>query len=166
MAKMTDLIDGCKTSSKRAVRWESHPAALGCPCGGELEIVSCERGKPRLRCYAVTEFPASGGRGFVLTKPEAADVYNVFVADDGGFDSCDCEHMCWNGRTACCHIAAMRAVLANGWLPSPMAGPEEPRGDAYEGPDAFTLDTTCPACGSGQLAEGADGGLRCETCGR
>jgi hypothetical protein len=138
MNRMTEVIDGCKTSPKRAIRWTLHPASAGCTCEGLLEIHCCRGSK----AYTVTEFSTTwDGRAFTLTKADGDESYNVFVGRDWSAYQCDCAGFCYGRDKPCRHVLAMVAVLANGWLPDPRANPDQDVGPTeltdQELPDCF-----------------------------
>lgn len=112
MTSFLETLPPCKSSKHRAVRWTPHPACAGCPCSGHMEI-GTTRGLTR---YNVIEFPTTwDGRAFRVEKADGSEVYDVFVPRDHGFERCDC--MGFERYDHCKHTAALRAVLANGWLP-------------------------------------------------
>jgi hypothetical protein len=69
--------------------------------------------------YYLTEIAADWGRAFEVRKPlPEGTVYHVHLDADMG-DTCDCPgHLRWGHRTVCKHLSAVRALLAQGRLPS------------------------------------------------
>lgn len=158
-----EVIDGCRTSPNRSVRWApaSDPAD---PASGTLEV--CDgyggpRATPRVRCYKVVElvpgrgFAASDERCFICVKPGGV-TYECVVGRKS--HSCTCAAGSFGKVEACCHILGLRALLENNWLGHPQARPDIDQ--------PLELDATCPreACG-GRLYEDPDGYCRCDHCG-
>lgn len=119
MKVYTEVIDAAKTTGARAIRWT--PARGHYGSDGELEISD----RKKVRTYSVTEFPATGGRGFRCAKADLSDGYNVLIAPNERYHTCDCAAGCYGKVRQCCHVAALVAVIANGWLPDPKCDPRE-----------------------------------------
>lgn len=70
--------------------------------------------------YRVTEFPTDWqGRGFHLMKTDdgsdpAEDSYSVFAPKCGAGHICECKGFLFAGK--CKHVAAVAALIENGWL--------------------------------------------------
>lgn len=118
MATMTEIIDGCKSSPRRTVRWTPATDPDG-HAAGLLEVHAAGRATR----YAVVELVAGkgfaplGGRAFRLEK-DTGEVYDVFLpAAAHEHHTCDCAAGCYGKVAECRHVAAVKAVLANGWLP-------------------------------------------------
>ncbi len=116
----TEVISPSKIGA-RSIRWT--PQHVG-PVDGILEV----HDRKEVRRYAVGELdPAFGidGRAFRLVKAGGEELYHTFIANSQDAH-CDCAGFTYRG--ACCHVEAMRAVLANGWLEDPRA---DPRADEW-----------------------------------
>ena len=112
MEVYTTKIECGKTTGERSIRWES-----GVPYGwdGTLEI----HDPKQVRVYRVGEFVPDreyDGRAFMVAKQDESDVYNVFVARNGQDHSCTCAAGTFGRVRRCCHVAALLAVIRNGWL--------------------------------------------------
>lgn len=121
MEVYSDVIADCK-AGKRAIRWV--PAAGSYLSDGLLEI----HDKKAVRAYSVTEFlPEAGwdGRAFQVAKADGSDGYTVFICRDARGHTCDCAAGTYRKVNQCCHVAALAAVVANGWLPDPKCDPRE-----------------------------------------
>lgn len=68
--------------------------------------------------YAVAEFPTGwDGRGFTLKKADGSESYSVFCSKHGPeADSCECASATYRPGAPCKHLAAVRAMISNGWL--------------------------------------------------
>jgi hypothetical protein len=89
------------------------------PTCGEfvVEIEECGKHDSVINDYYVHEFPVDFGRGFRWEKfcSGGKDVYHVNVGDDTHPASCECKgHLHHGHRTVCKHIAATRALIAEG----------------------------------------------------
>lgn len=105
----TELLPATKSESHRSYTWE----ALGgdSPRAGILTLTD-SRTHTR---YAVEEFPADTGRGFVLLKAVGAGHYHCHVSPKHpSADICGCRgHERWGH---CKHLDALRDLIANGKL--------------------------------------------------
>jgi hypothetical protein len=84
------------------------------PVAGTLAVTA-----RRVTCtYRVEEFPADGGRGFLLVKLTAgsdrAETQYALFCGAGAAPNCECKGFVRWGR--CKHAAAVGVCLANGWL--------------------------------------------------
>jgi hypothetical protein len=120
MAVYTDRIPDCKSTGERTIHWQR-----GCQCerhDGTLEIED----RKTSRTYRVTEFlPDAGwdGRAFEVVKADGTDTYHVLINRNGQDHDCSCAAGIYRRVAQCCHVAAMLAVLQNGWLEDPRDDP-------------------------------------------
>lgn len=122
MKVYSEVIDCGKTTGPRAVRW--CPAKGHYGADGQLEI----HDKKAVRVYSVTEFlPEHGwdGRAFQVEKEDCSDRYTVFICRDPRGHTCDCAAGTYGKVKQCCHVAALVALIGNGWLPDPKCDPRE-----------------------------------------
>lgn len=110
-----------RNGERMALTWYAAADDHG-PQAGFVKI----EGKRDSTVYCVTEFPASWGRGFFLSKfvsqpgtragtDKDAESYSVLCSKDGPEkDSCECRGASRWGH--CKHRDAIRSLLANGWL--------------------------------------------------
>lgn len=107
-----DLLPPAKTTGTRSLKWVATPE-----CGhiaGVLEITD----RKTTRHYAVRPFnPDSGfdGLAYEVTKSDGT-VYHCFLAADGHNHHCDCAAATYGRVAECVHVAALKTLLANGWL--------------------------------------------------
>lgn len=112
-ATLTEVLPPTKTSPSSAIRFI--PGDI--PGTGTLEI----QDKRTVTRYAAFEFPCGfDGRAVRLVKFDGtpgsdadADAYAVFVGRAGDH-RCDCKGHSYTGH--CKHVAAVKALLDNGWL--------------------------------------------------
>jgi hypothetical protein len=106
------------------------PDLTWCPCRRQFGAF----GKAGCELYAVAPIPGcDGGRGYRVGKVEGGEVvsrYDCFLANEGGYDSCECPDFVYRGhKRPCKHLRALRQLDAAGLLdaPNPLAEmPEEP----------------------------------------
>lgn len=116
LTTLCEVLPATKSSKNTAIRWTPNPDGDFDPVAGALVIES----KRSTDLYAVIEFPCSWGRGFTLAKKtkgtdETESSYNLCCSPHGAeHDSCDCKGNVATG--GCKHRAAIRALIANGWL--------------------------------------------------
>jgi hypothetical protein len=135
MTTKIEVLYPTRTERHRGIEWT--PCPPGCPCTGVLAIVG---GRKSTR-YALTEFPAAGGRAVRLTKPGGAESYDVFLSSDRKSGTCTCAGFTYEAtrkadrrhgdryRTlGCKHLDALDALVENGWLPHPGANPDADAG--------------------------------------
>ena len=106
---LTELLPPTTTHSHRALTWT--PATVGV---GTLTVTDT---RTHVR-YGVCELPVGrgfSGRAVKLTKGDG-EVYCVRVGERAGDHSCDCKGFSYGKGKACKHIAALAALLENGWL--------------------------------------------------
>jgi hypothetical protein len=124
VATYTEVLCGCKTSAHRSIRWtpcQCQQSGHDAGCDGLLEI----HDRKCVRSYAVSEFLTDSGwegRAFRLTKADGA-VYDVLIHRNGQDHICDCAAGCYHRVAECCHVAALRALMVNGWLDDPRNDP-------------------------------------------
>lgn len=120
MATLTDLLPADK-AGRKTVRWTPADGDVlldGLPLAGTLAVEGKRKGDEAE--YLVTEFPTTWGRGFQLQKVSGgtdaeAEGYSVLCSKDGPqADSCECRGSLRHGH--CKHVAAVRTLIANGWL--------------------------------------------------
>jgi hypothetical protein len=106
MATLTEVIDGCKTSPNRAIRWTA------CQCGGKLEICT----KQGVTEYSIRPIPTQwNGVALRFSKPDG-EAYSTFLGDNPRDDQCDCAGFCYGRGKRCRHLEAAHALKANRWL--------------------------------------------------
>ncbi|WP_439627610.1 SWIM zinc finger family protein [Gemmata sp.] len=119
MQVYTELLPPTKSAPRSGIRWT--------PVGPGTGLLIIE--KPRVMAtYAVREFQTPWpGRAFRFdcrggqTDAEgAADGYDVFVPHRGTEWRCDCKGFSYGKGRPCKHVEAVRAILANGWMDSPV----------------------------------------------
>jgi hypothetical protein len=111
MATFTEVLPATQTHANRAMTWE--PAGNGC---GVLAITDT---KTHTR-YGVCRRPIGkgfAGVAFKLTKADG-EVYCVRVGDAAEDVSCDCKGFAFGRGKPCKHVAAVRGMIENGWLPA------------------------------------------------
>jgi hypothetical protein len=92
------------------------------PSGAVLvEVCECSNptAEPKLTHYYVHAIAADFGRGFRWDKfaCQGGEVYHVNIGDESHPASCEClGHLHHGDRTVCKHIAATRALFAEGKL--------------------------------------------------
>jgi hypothetical protein len=107
MEVYTEILPATKSQKHRAYTWE--PVAAGdTPLAGVLTLTD-SRTHTR---YAVSEFPADHGRGFVLRKSGGAGHYSCLVAAHTGL--CECRGYEAHGH--CKHLDALRDLISAGKL--------------------------------------------------
>ena len=110
MEAYTEVLPPTKSQTHRAYTWEPL-ATAATPLAGVLALTD-SRTHAR---YAVEEFPADAGRGFVLRKAAGAGFYACNVRGaDGTADLCECRGFEAHGH--CKHLDTLRDLIANGRL--------------------------------------------------
>ncbi len=107
MAIFCEVLAPTKSERRRAYTFEALTADAA-PLAGILTLTD-SRTHTR---YAVEEFPADVGRGFVLKKAAGAGHYSCNVAGENGL--CECRGFEAHGR--CKHLDALRDLIACGKL--------------------------------------------------
>ena len=117
MPTYAELLPATKTDPKGAgLDWTPTPTTEGGPVAGVLAI----KQKRGYTSYVVCEFPTDWpGRAFHFAKLTAGrdkteERYDCFLAANGRDRRCDCKGFGFTGR--CKHLAALDALVANGWV--------------------------------------------------
>jgi len=106
---LTEVLPASRTSPNRAMTWT--PATVGI---GTLTVTDT---RTHVR-YGVCELPLGkgfSGRAVKLTKGDG-EAYCVRVGERAGDHHCDCAGFSYGRGKACKHIAALAALVENGWL--------------------------------------------------
>lgn len=114
MPTFYERLPATKTDPKPGLNWV--PADDGSPVAGVLSVFC-----GRCDCdYEVTEFPADfHGRAFHLRKLDTGKdctegSYSCFVGSNMQDRLCECKGFYYAGK--CKHLAALEALILNGWL--------------------------------------------------
>lgn len=147
MTTYTEVLPATTSSPARAITWEpSHVAGRG-------TLTISDR---RCCCrYQLTELPTEWeGRSVRFEKAEGQtgtdreeESYDVFIHRGGQDRRCCCKGFERHGH--CKHIAAVIALLENGWLDLSLVNPEADAGPAEveDQPEPEWAGWPCPVCG-------------------
>jgi hypothetical protein len=115
MNKFIETLPVTKSEPHAALAWEPATDNATSPLAGFLTLT----GK-RCHCrYAVEEFPADWGRGFMLFKLDAGsdkteERYAVFAGRNNSTMTCECKGFYHTGK--CKHTTAVATLIEQGQL--------------------------------------------------